>query len=398
MPRSTPPGSFWLGLMVVTLASGGYGVWRHFAREARTGDAPPSGLEFEPNAEQRQKLEQLRARLSQSSPRFAPEDARQKANAKLFTYMAGTSEEPLVVEASLDAIQSAYSSRSSRKEAPDADLDRVLLKHLRSSRSGAASAAFRAARIPLMTEQPGAELISGLAELARTAEAPRRLAALEALDLIRPDNRGPEVLETFESALSAREAELVSTALFALAQSEPSLRLEREQAPRRLGSRLLALTGHSDPGVRGRALAALAELDGIAEAEAKSTQAAKLLADGHPYVRAQAADALARLGATWAIHRLIELVEDVSPAFYELTGWTALDGHAGRLVHELPGRKRVAEAALYAIQSLGASTEQAGGAFELSLGRSQNEGALRENAERAKAWYARARASLPPAP
>lgn len=390
-------------LAVVALGAGLFGVWNRGEPREGAGEAESSGLDFQPNAEQRRKLDELRARLKQDERRFAAEDARRKDNAKLFTYMAATSDEPVVVEAALEAIQSSYSSRSSLKEAPDADLDRVLVKHLRSADPAIASSAFRAARIPLMSDAPGAELVGALLEMAREGEAPpRRQAALEALDLLRPTGRSAEVLAAFEAALSAAEAHIVSTALFALAQSGPSFAAHPERRADALGPKVTALTAHPDPGVRGRALSLLAELDWLSSAGARFEKARALLKDGHPHVRAQAAAVLGRLGEVAAVHSLIEAVSDLAPAHYDLSGWRTLDGRPGNIAHVLPGRRRVADAALHALGVLSARSGDEPAAFEpLRVavgGPGADDSAVRKNAELARAWYERERAHIPRQP
>lgn len=408
--RSRP---IWLGVLVLVVGSSGYAVWKlatNAAPESATVRQPASDLEFVPDAEQLKTMDALRGRLSEVNPSFAAEDTRARANAKLFTYMAGTSEEPRVVRASLEAIQKAYSSRSSLKEAPDADLARVLAKHLRSGQPAIALAAFEATRIPLMTDRPRPELCALLAEMSGPAEPPaRRYAALEALNLIRPDQRNPEVLAAFQAALSATEPHLVSTALYALAQSGPSFQVVG--ASQTLGPSVVALTTHADAGVRGRALALLMELQGVAEPPWIAAKARQMLDDAQPFVRAQAAAVLEQLREPSAIHALMAHVDDLGVARHVLEGWLSLDGSAGQLTHGLPGRRRVAESALFAIRSLSAAeaASSAGPAdaaelppwrpFVVTLGGpAQTDELVRQNAELAKAWYRTASALLPPDP
>ena len=410
MASPLPPRPIWLGILVVIVGSSGYAAWRLATNETprAAGVRPTSDLEFEPDAAQRTTMEALRGTLSEATPEFAQEATRARANAKLFTYMAGTSEEPHVVRASLDAIQKAYSSRSSLKEAPDADLSRVLAKHLRSSQPTLALAAFEATRIPLMTDRPRPELCATLVEMTKPAEpAARRYAALEALDLIRPNQRSAEVLAAFEAALSATEPQLVSAALYALAQSGPSF--DGVGHSKTLGPTAVALTTHADGGVRGRALALLTELRGLAEPALIGLKARQMLGDGQPFVRAQAAATLEQLREPAAIHALMAVVDDLALARHVIEGWQTLDGSPGQLTHVLPGRRRVAESALFAIRSLStpeaASSAGPADAPELPPWRSlvvtlggpaQTDELVRENAALAKAWYRTASTLLPP--
>lgn len=184
------------------------------------------------------------------------------------------------------------------------------------------------------------------------------------------------------------------------------------------------MVAHADPGVRGRALDLLAGQAWLAEPAVLAARAREGLADAHPYVRAQAADVLARMRQVPAIHRLMHLVDDMQVARYDCVGWTTLDGSAGRLEHTLSGRRRVAEAALFAIRTLSALDQTAGNqpaqdqaasdpgasaqhsesqyskrrdssVLVLTIGGPhQSDEDVSKNAEVAKAWYQAARARI----
>lgn len=333
----------------------------------------------------------LRASLSENARRFSEEQARRKDNAKLFMYMAGFSDEPLVVEASLSAISQSYSPRSTKKETPDADLDSVLLRHLRSERRSTVALALGAARLSLMMDEPSGTLIDAVAEMADPANDPaRRHAALEALNDLQPQRREARAIEAFETALSAPEAHLVSLALFALEQSSRSFAASPGLLPGTLGPRVVELTRHTDPGVRGRALRLLAEVDGLADEATRYTRARELLGDEAPYVRAVAADTLSRLGRVAAVHDLVHHVDDLALARHDLAGWLTLDGTPGVVEHALPGRKRVAEAVQYAMVTLASE-----GLRLLQDGPRPTDEDVLQNALLARTWYERAAPDLP---
>lgn len=342
--------------------------------------SPGADLDFRPSDADHRKMAALVAGLSPERPHFSEDEARHKPNAKLFTYLAATSEERRVVAASLRAISAAYSSRSSLKETPDADLDRVLLKHLASDDPALVLQALDAARIPLMMESPSPALTDAFVRMAAPDHPPaRRHAAIEALHLLPPRARPPQVIDALVTTTEAAEAHLASAALLALEQSEPSLL--SSAARQRIGARIADLTNHSDPGVRGRALGLLAKFDGlVAPAERVELLRAALEAE-EPYVRAAAADTAGRIGATEVIPRLLALTEDLAVARYDLTGWTNLGGEPGRLLHAVPGRQLVAEAALHALATLSR------GELVLAMsGPRQSPEEIRINAERARAW------------
>ena len=315
-------------------------------------------------------------------------------NTRLLTVLQDTSQKPEDIQAALEAIPSQYAARSPYKARPDAELERVLLRHAESTRASIAMAALSAARIPLMTDEPGAIITDGLVAMAAAPGDPnRRHAALEALNLIRPNRRKPQVIAAFEAALSAQNAHLISLALFALSQSGPSLGSDARHSS--LSARVLKLSDHEDPGVRGRALAVLSEIEDFVDPATRVRTAHAHLGDDHAYVRAQAADLVARCRDVTAIHRLIEHVSDLSLARYDLRGWSHLDGTPGVLPHSLPGRPRVADAALFSIQSL-SNLVEGGVPLTLTLGGPRvSDDVVLENAARARAWYQGAKATIP---
>jgi hypothetical protein len=333
--------------------------------------------------------------LEPTAPLANGTDTRARS-AETIVYLAETSDDPHVISAALREVLTTYSSRSKLKPAPDAALERVLLKHVRSGDPTVAAAALVAARVPLMTERPSEALVNAIVESTTPdSGSSRRYAAFEALDLLRPDRRTPAVLDAFEQALSSPEPYLVSRALLAFSQSGPALLLLPEADRARLGTRVLALGTHPDPGVRGRALAVLSELDWLVPARVRLATALERLGDAHPYVRAEAAELARRCREPLSIHALIQLVSDLAPARYELAGFSLLDGGAGSSVHLLPGRPTVAEAALLAVLSL---SQEAPGVTPLTLtlsGRQAPTSLVLQNAELARAWYQNEASRLP---
>jgi mannan endo-1,4-beta-mannosidase len=284
---------------------------------------------------------------------------------------------------------SRYAARSRHKSAPDAELQRVLVTQLGSEDEAIVRAALPTARVSLLTEPLQAGVVSALVRLTGKGQpASRRAIALEALNYLRPDRRSG-ALSAFQAALDAEEPELLSLGLLALSQSRPSVDAADEVTRAALGERVTALLGHGNPGVRGRALLVLAELPALSSEKTRFAAGLHALLDREPYVSAQAADLLARTRNAAAIYRLIELVRDLRPARYEL------GGSSGVIIHDLPGRRSVAEAALFAVQSLG---ERVSGVERLPLtlrDRYTDERLLLENADAAKGWYLRFAARIP---
>ncbi|HEY3499569.1 MAG TPA: hypothetical protein VGK73_32990 [Polyangiaceae bacterium] len=322
-----------------------------------------------------------------------------ESDTKRLTRIAETSADPRVIEAAFADILTTYAARSTKKPGPDADLERAIVKHVGSDRPGTARAALEAARIALMAAEPRPGVTSAIVDLSSADRpAPRRYAALGALNLLRPDRRDASVLSAFERALDAKQPELVSFALLALSQSRASLEAAPEATRTGIARRVVTLLGHYDPGVRGHALLVLSEIRQLATFEERYQAAKRALTDRDAYVRAQGAELLGRSGEPLAIHLLIEHVRDLSPARYELRGFDELDGRPGTLVHEVPGRKRVAEAVLFAVLSLSRVLDGSDPLVLTLGGPLASDALVLENAELARSWYDVRKQRIPTAP
>lgn len=363
------------------------------------GPSLPASTKSEPRAPQgdrggpRSPEEGVQVSLARSSNSELP-----RSRAEELTALAASSDDPAVIEATFAELRTVYAARSTRKPAPDAALERVLVKHLGASRDSTLRAALETARVALVTEPPSEAVVSAIARASASDQAlPRRAAALEALNFLREGRRGAAVLGAFEQGLDAEEPELVSLALAALSQSRASVERAGDATRAELAERVLSLLGHGDPGVRGNALWVLSELPSLVPGLRRYEAGQRALLDRVAYVVAQGAALLARCGRAAAIHALIREVGDVRAARYELAR-RGLDGSPGVLVHELPGRKRVGEAALFAVRSLG-ETIPGGEPFTLTLrDRYTDDALVRENAESARAWYRRNQALIPQVP
>jgi hypothetical protein len=306
-----------------------------------------------------------------------------------------TSRDARAIQAALSAVLTTYSSRSTRKPAPGAELEHALSRHVRSDAGPIARAALAAARVPLMTEAPGAELVNAIVDAAAPTEAPaRRTLALEALNLIRPDRRGAVVLNAIEQALSASQPEVVSQALFGLANSGPALAALSETHRDELARRVSELASHPNPGVRGRALFVFAEIGDLTAADARLAMALQALHDREPYVRAEAANLAGRCKVPRAIHALMAHVGDLAAARYDLT-FLDIEGRSSTAEHRVPGRPRVAEAALFSILALSRELPVSR-QLDLPLGGGvQPEARVLENAAVVRRWYGEVVAQIP---
>lgn len=305
------------------------------------------------------------------------------------------SDDPRALEAALRSVLTTYASRSTRKPVPDAALEHAIARQLTAEDGAVARSAFAAARVPLMTEAASPALASAIASTVTPERTPaRRTLALEALNLIRPDRRGAPVLAAIKQSLAAPEPEVVSQALFALAQSGPSLAALSDADRAELAERVQQLTLHHNPAVRGRALFALAEVAELGTPQVRLDSAVRHLGDPLPYVRAEAANLAARSRDARAVHALLSYVGDLALARYELA-FIDIEGRPAVAEHAVPGRKRVAEAALFAILALSREATVSKH-FELTLrGSAESDARVLENAAIVRAWYGDVAAQLP---
>jgi hypothetical protein len=187
---------------------------------------------------------------------------------------------------------------------------------------------------------------------------------------------------------------VVSQALFALANSGPSLATLAQARRAQVAQRVVDLASHPNAGVRGRALFVLAEVAELVAAEARLAVALRQLRDGDPYVRAEAANLAGRCRAPRAIHALMAHIADLAAARYDLS-FVDIEGRPSVAEHRVPGRPRVAEAALFAILALSREVQVAK-PVELTLGGGiQPQARVLENVASVRRWYGEVVAQIP---
>lgn len=345
-----------------------------------------SGLQWKPDQEQQAALDALVQKLNRNNWRFPSQESNEPRNARLFTYLAATSDDPAVIGGALSAMYGAYSSHSKRKAQPDADFVQAVQRHLGASDPKLAVRALLAARTAMAGRDANAELIDRVTKLARQDPyqgGPGRHAIIDSLRVVSAAKRTPEVVAIFAESLEAKEPYVLSYALQALYRSVRSV--ENKDA---IKAKAVALAAHEDAGVRGRAVELLGAFGRDDQAVLDLVLGA--LSDPSPYVRSEAAEAVARLRYVPAIHALIKLVDDKESNRHDIRNWTTLDGKPGRLHHDGSPWGRVYDAAMNGIRSLSEG--------QLSLERinpKQIEAGLDENAAATKAWYAKEKAKIP---
>lgn len=316
-----------------------------------------------------------------------------KDNARVLLSLAETSSEPGVVIAALRGLLTTWthSPRYAERMQPiTSEYAIVVLGRMSDEHPGVQAAAMRAATKCLLGETPDAAIAAKLVALATRHPSPAgRYEALEALWHASAIASTPAQIAPFVAALDAPEAWLVSSALFRLGAfgagwpEQPALR-----------AKLRVLLAHADPGVRGRAAAALSTIVGSSDPQRDELAQAilPLLRDPHAYPRSAAATALAWLDHRPAVHAIVTLLDDRSDNTYDLRGYTLLDGTPGFAHHDGSPWSRVCDAALRALQSF---SSRLGERFTFDVHHERVDIDLGVAAEAARAWYQRVRAELP---
>lgn len=348
--------------------------------------APAPGQKFQPDEAQRAAIDALVQKLNRTNWRFPSTATNEPNNARLFTYLAATSEDPAVIGAALASMYGAYSAHSKRKAQPDADYVAAVEKHLGTEDPKLAARVLLAARTAISGKEGNVGLIDKIVAMADRdpyKSGPGRYAIIDTLRVVSSNNRSPALVKVFEDSLDAKETYVVSYALQALYRSSRSV---KDVAP--VKAKALELAKHEDPGVRGRAIELLGAFgkDDPAVRELVLTA----LGDKSPYVRSEAAESIARLRYRPAIHALMPLVDDKESNRYEIRDWTTLDGKPGRLHHDGSPWSFVYDAAMNAVRSL------SGGELELErVNPKEITQGLDKSAQATKTWYAKAKSKIP---
>jgi hypothetical protein len=194
------------------------------------------------------------------------------------------------------------------------------------------------------------------------------------------------VASTLLEGLNSKSPAVLSHLLYQLYQDEAKGLLQR---PAYL-ARARALMAHSDPGVRGRAMR-LAAVLGPNDAQVIAA-VRNMLQDPHPYARAVAAHALADMGDMASVHALVARASDFARTAHHIH-YDKLGGGKHGIPHG-DRNETVHEPIMSALERL---TEKSKEPFKRAVNR-RDDDARQKNVAKAKAWYERHRAELPPAP
>jgi hypothetical protein len=358
------------------------------AQAASSADAAPaSRIQLELDAAQKQAARQLAGKLR--GGRFPGDVIRDPANAKLFLYLAATSEEPELIVAALQAMKMAYTLRAGPRALAHADDDyaAVVAAYLRSDNTKIQAQAIEAAAHSVRGPKPSRPVIDELVVIGTSHAHPgARAQAVALVQLVKDFAKDPKIAAALLQALDDKEAYVVSRALEGLRTWAANLPTQD-----RFLAKARQLIAHDNSAVRGRA----AELAGRLGADTQGLveQLVPLLDEKDPFVRSSAALALGHLGHLPSAHRIVKLLSDKEDNTYVFCCYTSLAGRKTRVAHRGSTWPQVRDAAINALARLSTRTEER--FMPAQVDRDDVDGSLAKNAKTAKAWYLKVKAKLP---
>jgi hypothetical protein len=322
--------------------------------------------------------------------RFPKRVLEDKANGNLFLYLAASSDQPRVIEASLDGMRVAFAGAKGKRTGArvSEDYGVVVAAHLQSDKPLIQIAAVNAASPALSGDKPSRPVVDELAAIVESCpDAYTRVQALVALgsltDFAKHESAVGALLRVLDSDMPAAISRALRNAIDAGPLTLP------KQAE--FSAKARALMSHKDATVRGRAAHLALALNPTDPALWE--QVAAMLADPQGCVRTEVAAGLAGAGNTRAIHRLVPLAADFADARCETpyrlpNGKT--EGHAVG--------KRGSAVADYAIPLIVTLSQAAGVPFQPPP---EDKAAKDRTAQRkatagaVQTWYAANKAKLP---
>lgn len=268
-------------------------------------------------------------------------------------YLALAAAEPTndaLVAACLDGMAETWTHADQVKDKRlvDDDYKLVVRSFLDSANDVVKARAIHAARYSVMAKPADAETVAKLVEIGTSGTPAARYAVLDEMWNMNEWQKDEKVASMYLEGTKAKEAWLVSAALFRVKHNSYGIAKEAE-----FRTQMEGLLKHEDAGVRGRAVSVLAA---IARDDGQKTKAGDLiepmLADGHPYVRSEAATAIGTLKRTSAVPAMMKLLDDKEKNTHDISGWTQLDGTAGSVHHDGSAWSRVDDAVLQALKSM----------------------------------------------
>jgi len=324
--------------------------------------------------------------------RFPSEQCRDLTNAQNFLWIAAAKTDAPTRAAALDCMGDIYTHSASvdTKQMIDADYKLVVNTLLDSKDDVVRARAIEAARVSIDGDVPDMDAVGKLVKLANDGSAAERFEALSHLWYMDSWEKDADVAGAYLKALDADENYVVSESLFRIRSSYYNL-VNAEDAVKKSTD----LIGDDDAGVRGRAARALGALGGKhGDKEAIGDDLHKLLKDKHPYVRSEAASALASLKRERSIHQFMNMIDDDEGNTYDIEGFKKLDGSDGRVHHDGSAWSRVDDAVFSALKSMTYSMDDK---YEYSISYDTKDDDIKKARDDARAWYKNNKGELPAA-
>ncbi|MEI8256463.1 MAG: HEAT repeat domain-containing protein [Deltaproteobacteria bacterium] len=316
-----------------------------------------------------------------------------KANARPILWLADTSADPAVVRAALLALPTVYTHAArftQQRELMGPEYCEVVRRQLRSTTPAVQGAAIRATVTCILGDTPNADVLTALVDLASHHPQPEgRYEAMQILWNSSVIRNTPAQMAPYVAALEAPEPWLVSTALFRIngfAYSYP------DKAA--LATRLIALTQHADPGVRGRAAEILGTIGSRERTLAPQIVPVlmHLLDDPNAFTKSEAMNALASMDHRPALHRIVTMLDDQTSNTYDIRGFNDLLGSTASVHHDGSAWSRVGDAGLNAIRTFSSRMNDP---FRYEIHYQTVAADLATSATAARAWFARHLAEVP---
>lgn len=290
--------------------------------------------------------------------RFPREVTSDKTLAMIFLHLAATSDDVNMIKATMDGMSGMFSVVPSYVERGATLVDEtyvgVMAARVYDERPEVRAAGLVGAAVCFRRGNTNMVMLEHLLTLANGPDSTPALRYAVLNTIWQSQEAFDEQHMPFiVSALNADEPWLVSLALFRVKGNVPHD--EAYGAPIR--AKLLELTSHADPGVRGRAIAALAAaVSRLPEADAERTAAiarsVEMLADPHPYAKSEAINAQSTLQNVAVLPQLSALLDDATSNTYDIRGWQTIAGQTGRVHHDGSAWSQVRDSALAALRSL----------------------------------------------
>lgn len=285
---------------------------------------------------------------------WIPREALEGADSALAVlHLAQTAEDPQMAGAALKALSGLYwASKHDKRRMVDADYVAVVVRRLGSDDPNILAGALAAADMAAGVEPPDPTLAAALlgrAEPGQPSEV--RVLALRGLAGIEPLTG--EIQEALLTALNDDDPGMV-----ALSLSTISLYTSRFTNREPLIAQLREMTSSEHAGVRGKALAALTNVDrSAAHREATTKLALKMLQDKHALVRGEAVYALGGMRQVQHAGAVLEMMDDSAEVKMRVDGWTKLDGSSANKMLLAPGGETVTGTALLSLAILSSATD-----------------------------------------